>query len=70
MLDRLISFRVVVNMDMFLDNQTPEKLWSGNKDEDLFTSNSVESLDIFEPAMHNLFDVASIVIDAILNNNF
>ena len=68
MLDRVISLRVVVNMDKFLYFQTPENLWgrhggfTDNLDED-----STETLDIFEPAMQNLYDVASIVIDDILD---
>lgn len=67
MLDRVISLRVIVNMDVFLNGATPESTWGeydrfSNKVKD---ENS-ETLDIFEPAMHNLFDTASIVIDKIL----
>ena len=67
LLDRLISIRVIVNMDVFLDEETPESTWGeyGGFNEKVENENS-ETLDIFEPAMHNLFDTASIVIDAIL----
>ncbi|MBR3212869.1 MAG: hypothetical protein IKF70_07200 [Firmicutes bacterium] len=68
MLDRVISLRTIVNMDVFLDGETPESTW-GEYDtfsEKVKEANS-ETLDIFEPAMHNLFDTGSIVIDAILN---
>ncbi len=68
MLDRLISLRVIVNMDLFLDDETPESTWGeySNYNEKVESENT-ETLDIFEPAMYNLFDTASIVIDAILN---
>ena len=68
MLDRVISLRVVVNMDMFLSFQTPEKLWGGHGTfADNVQEDSTETLDIFEPAMQNLYDVGSIVIDDILD---
>ena len=68
MLDRVLSFRVVVNMDKFLHFQTPENLWGGREGFiDNVHEDSTETLDIFEPAMHNLYDVASIVIDDILD---
>ena len=65
--DRVISLRVIVNMDTFLEGESPEQLWLddldfGNEAEE----GSGETVDIFEPAMHNLFDVSSIVIDAVL----
>ena len=69
MLDRVISFRVIVNMDMFLNFQTPENLWGGHEGfKDNVDEDSTETLDIFEPGMQNLYDVASIVIDDILDN--
>ena len=68
MLDRVLSFRVVVNMDEFLYFQTPENLWGGHGAfADNVHEDSTETLDIFEPAMQNLYDVASIVIDDILD---
>ena len=65
---RMISLRVIVNMDVFLEGETPESTWGeytsfGEK----VINENTETLDIFEPAMHNLFDTGSIVIDAILN---
>ena len=71
LLDRLISLRVVVNMDVFLDGATPESTW-GEYDsfgEKVRNENS-ETLDIFEPAMHNLADAACTVIDSILAGTF
>ena len=67
MLDRLISLRVIVNTDVFLDGETPESTWGEHTrfSEKVENENS-ETLDIFEPAMHNLFDSAERVIDAIL----
>lgn len=67
MLDRVISLRVVVNMDQFLGTEKAEELWGGKRgySEKVSEANS-ETLDIFRPAMHNLFDAAGIVIDAIL----
>ena len=70
MLDKLISLRVIVNMDVFMDGETPESTWgvySGFNEK--VENENTETLDIFEPAMHNLFDTASIVIDAILEGN-
>ena len=69
--DRTISLRVAVNLDVFLDGETPESIWAT---EDDFNTKVVdensETLDIFEPSMHNLFNTTKVVIDAILNNTF
>ena len=67
MLDRVIALRVVVNMDVFLNGETPERTWGEHTSfsEKVETDNT-ETLDIFEPAMYNLCDTAGIVIDAIL----
>ena len=65
---RMISLRTIVNMDLFMNGETPESTWgvySGFNDK--VESENTETLDIFEPAMHNLFETGSIVIDAILN---
>ena len=41
--------------------------WTKNKHEIIkVKDDNSETLDIFEPAMHNLFDTAGIVIDTIL----
>jgi hypothetical protein len=65
--DRVVSLRVVVNMDTFLAGVTPESLWLGNDGfNETVDEGTTETLDIFEPAMDNLFDTASIVIDAAL----
>ena len=67
MLDRLIALRVIVNMDLFLKGETPENTWG---EDDGYNSKvkeeNPETLDLFEPAMHNLFDAGSIVVDSIL----
>ena len=65
--DRVISLRVIVNLDTFLKGESAEQLWLG---EDSFdnkvTNDNSETLDIFEPGMENLFDVGRIAIDAVL----
>lgn len=68
LLDRLISLRVIVNMDVFLNGETPEGTWGEYKSfNEKIENDNTETLDIFEPAMHNLFDTSRIVIDATLN---
>ena len=68
MLDRVISLRAIVNLDVFLKGETPENLWLETREYNKkVTSENSETLDIFETAMHNLFDTASIVIDAVLD---
>lgn len=67
MLDRFISLRVVANMDVFLGDETPESVWGEYKSyNDKVREENTETLDIFEPAMYNLFDTGSIVVDDIL----
>ena len=55
-------------MDIFLDGATPESTW-GEYDSynNKVKEENSETLDIFEPAMYNLFDTGSIVIDSILD---
>ena len=70
MLDRMISLRVIVNTDLFMDDDWPESLWPEDTNvNQKFARDNTETLDIFEPAMHNLFDASSIVIDAILDGS-
>ena len=65
--DRVVSLRVIVNMDTFLKGESPESLWLDDLEfGDTATGESGETLDIFEPGMENLSDVGQIVIDAIL----
>lgn len=67
MLDRLIALRIIVNMDLFLKGETPENTWGEDDGYNYkVKEENPETLDIFEPAMHNLFDAGSIVIDSIL----
>lgn len=67
MLDRVISIRVVVDFDVFLGGDTPEKLWSNSEGyNNNLGAESSGAIDIFEPAMHSLFDVSSVIIDAAL----
>lgn len=65
MLDRFIIIRDSVNMDVFMNGQTPENLW-GDEVNLLASDDGEESADIFYTAMENNFKVGSIVIDAIL----
>ncbi len=65
--DRVISLRVVVNMDTFLKGESAELLWLEDPDYDSKVSEeNSETIDIFEPGMENLFDAGQIVIDAVL----
>ena len=65
--DRVISLRVIVNMDTFLKGEDPERLWIGvsSFSGKVMEENS-ETVDIFAPGMENLFDAGRIVVDAIL----
>ena len=70
LLDRTISMRVIVNMDIFLNGETPESIWGEYKGfNQKVREKNTETFDIFEPAMHNLFDTASIAIDAVLRGD-
>ena len=69
MLDRLIILRVGVNMDVFPSGVTPERLWGPSSDDHLASEESMESVDIFETAMHNCFSVGRILIDTLLDEN-
>ena len=70
MLDRLIILRVGVNMDVFPEGVTPEILWRPASDDHLASEESMESVDIFETAMHNCFSVGKVLIDTILDGSF
>ena len=65
--DRVVSIRVVVNLDTFLKGESPELLWNKDQDYDKkLSEDNSETLDIFRPGMENLFDVGRILIDAAL----
>lgn len=65
--DRVLALRVVVNMDTFLEGESPESLWLNDLTfSDRATEEQSETRDIFDPGMHNLFDVGQLVIDDIL----
>lgn len=65
---RTISLRAVVNMDVFLDGETPESIWASEDDfNSKVTEENSETLDVFAPSMHNLFDTAKVAIDAIIS---
>ena len=70
LLDRVISLRTIVNMYVFL-NDTPPASTGGEYKSfcETVENENDETLDIFEPAMHNLFDAGSIVIDGILEGS-
>ncbi len=71
LLDRVIVLRVSVNMDVFMNGATPERLWDAEYDSstDLY-ENNLEAADIFETSMKNNFTVGSTIIDAILAGDF
>ena len=71
LLDRMISLRVIVNMDVFMNGDTPESIWGERRSfSERVESTNEETLDIFEPGMYNLLDASAIVIDAILAGTF
>ena len=61
--ERLISIRVSVNLDCYMNGATPEKLWSSNCFEDnMLEEDNEEGADIFETAMRNLFKVGKEIV--------
>ena len=66
MIERLIILRAGVNVDVFPDGVTPEMLWGEGEEDSIASENSLESLDIFETAMKNYFNVGKVLIDGIL----
>lgn len=69
MLDRLIILRVGVNMDVFPKKVTPEMLWGPASEDHIASEDSMESVDVFETAMHNCFSAGKAVIDAVLDGS-
>lgn len=68
MLDRMIVLRVSVNVDVLLDGATAESTWSGiDKYEEAVVDENEENLDIFVPAMQNLFKVGKVIADSVLD---
>ena len=67
-LDKLIDLRVSVNLDVFASGSTPESLWGPSSEDSLASDDSEESVDIFETAMKNNFEVGRIIIDDILSD--
>ena len=65
-LDRLIIIRVSVNMDVFINGSTAESLWDTSTQHTIISQDNEEAVDIFPVAMENNFNVAKVVIDAIL----
>ena len=68
-LDRLIILRTGVNIDVFPSDLTPEMLWGADTDDHVASDDSLESVDIFETAIKNCFDVGKVLIDAILEGS-
>ena len=66
LLDRLIILRAAVNIDVFPSGVTPEMLWGADDDDSIASEDSMESVDIFETAMENCFNVGKVLIDGIL----
>ena len=69
MLDRSISIRDSVNMDVFMNGASPASLWDPDFKQSLASESSVEAADIFATAMENNFKVGRVVVDAILNGS-
>lgn len=67
MLDRLIIIRDAVNMDVFMNGDTPDSLWDPNYITEISSDSNKEVVDIFATAMENNFIVGKVIIDAILN---
>ena len=53
-------------MDVFPEGVTPEMLWGNDTDDHIASEDSMESVDFFETAMKNCFDVGKALIDAAL----
>ena len=69
MLDRLVVLRVSVNTDVFMDGSTPETLWTASDTfNETVEKENGETLDIFEPAMHNLFAVGKKIITILVSD--
>lgn len=64
LLDRLIILRVAVNMDVFPEGVSPETIWDPGADDHIASEESMESVDVFETGMKNLFDVGKVVIES------
>lgn len=55
-------------MNVFIGKDRPETLWGGNSGyNESVEALSGEDIDIFETGMQNLFDAASVAIDALMN---
>lgn len=68
MADRYIIIRTCVNMDVFMNGDTPEKLWNPNYRSTMIASDdNIESADIFPTAMENNFRAVRLVVSAIVN---
>ena len=69
MLDRFITIRASVNVDVFINGDTPETLWGDSAGflEESKEENE-ETLDIFEPAMRNLHKVCVRVMEILGDN--
>lgn len=63
LLDRMIAIHAVVNMDVFLDGDSPEKLWNEADFVSTVTEENSETSDIFETAMNNNFRVGRAIIE-------
>ena len=55
-------------MNVFIGKDRPETLWGGNSGyNESVEALSGEDIDIFATGMQNLFDAASVAIDALMN---
>lgn len=70
MLDRLITLRSSVNMDVFMNGNTPESLWDPEHSKFNEEDRSEETSDVFPTAMKNNFKAGKVIIDAIMKGKF
>ena len=67
LLDRYIILRDSVNIDIFMNGDSPESIWDTSFEARATEDEQGEALDIFETAMWNNFRVGKVIIDKILS---
>lgn len=67
LLDRLISIRGIVNMDVFMNGVTPEQIW--HDELDLVQEDSAETLGLFDKVLADTAIVGQTIIDAVMDGN-
>lgn len=67
MVDRYLIVRDSVNIDVFMKNTSPERLWASDNAVSSEDEESAERVDIFAVAMENNFKVGRVIVESILN---